>query len=480
MKNGINSRSTEVRVSATAPFSMMTPADQAGRVAAVILNKVRNLDWYYFDWDLRRDFQLDLNKQRPNMAVLARIEDHRVEDRSSRYKWIGTEEEKKDLLSCVLSVLRNNPETSLLLFQRIFDMNEIPDSWANQFPLKTLNKIVHWFRDTRYAASVRAKNYKSRTTIVAEGDSWFQFPLPGVLKDIVRQFESDNNYSVSTLAAGGDWLSTMLQSSEYLTELSRLKPDVFLFSGGGNDLTTDGRVGFIVRKKDEQLTPEFESLISRVYEKHRHLVPDKQDAYQRGLRCFTWEFFSLGNLMALEYLLLAQNFAHTKLANTIVITHGYDYMIPAPRSNARWWQLIRWFVNYWLEGTGRWLWIPMHEKHLSEEDKKDAVVAIITEFNAILMNMANNVNGGRNPFFHVDCRGTAPTKDDWFDEIHLSSKRFAEVKQSFSLLIQHLNGKPRWYEHGFNHEEKVFNQGSFAKMASEADLRPPQSLRSRS
>src|SRR5258706_11675106 len=126
-------------MSSTAPG--LTPTEQAERVAAVILNKVENLTWFYFEVDLQKEFELDLRKQIPKLGVLSRIDDRGIADRTGRYKWIGTPDEKKELLGCLLFVLRTNPETARLLYQRIFDLNKMPEQYADRGVLSVSNRI---------------------------------------------------------------------------------------------------------------------------------------------------------------------------------------------------------------------------------------------------------------------------------------------------------------------------------------------------
>src|SRR5262245_28483927 len=79
MNSGIYSRFdnqfrlvSEDRMIFTALAGALSLAEQAARVAAIILNKVENLDWYYFDLNLNRDFQLDLTKQCLNLRILTK------------------------------------------------------------------------------------------------------------------------------------------------------------------------------------------------------------------------------------------------------------------------------------------------------------------------------------------------------------------------------------------------------------------------
>ena len=405
-----------------AAASALSPAEQAARVVAVILNKVQNLEWYYFKVNLLEQFDVDLDDQHPKMGILSRIEDRRLEDRNSRYKWVGTEKEKGELLRCLLSVLRTNPEAGRQVFQRIFDLNEIPDPGVRKGMLGRANWFVRVRRTWTYRRSVRRGG--SPVTIVAEGDSWFQYPFA---TDIIGHFMRNRAYRVLNLADGGDWLNTMLQSGQYVSELSRIQPEFFLFSGGGNDLTADSRISFAVKKPLEELKPIFEDLLKK-REHNRECHPTFDHIhYESGLRCLTPEIFSLLNFVFLEYLLLLQNLFDPKLYGLSIITHGYDFMRPR-KTFFRCWNPWRWFLNWWL--GGRWLWVPMQEKGLEEDNKRDAIYVMVSEFNEMMIDLAKY--SGHPRLFHVDCRGMAIRNKDWFDEIHLTSRAFKEV----ALVIQ--------------------------------------------
>jgi len=70
--------------------------------------------------------------------------------------------------------------------------------------------------------------------VMIEGDSWFEYPV--FLHDITDHLEKKPNLAIYTLAKGGDWISNMISTLNYEFEYAKIKPDVFIISGGGNDL----------------------------------------------------------------------------------------------------------------------------------------------------------------------------------------------------------------------------------------------------
>ncbi len=88
--------------------------------------------------------------------------------------------------------------------------------------------------------------------IVAEGDSWFQYPvlLKDIIRDVVDNVPDDQRapFAVKSLCAAGDTVADMLRQGEFMDAIRLVRPAVFLFSGGGNDLVGDGRFGTLLKR----------------------------------------------------------------------------------------------------------------------------------------------------------------------------------------------------------------------------------------
>ena len=93
---------------------------------------------------------------------------------------------------------------------------------------------------------------------------------------------------------------------------------------------------------------------------------------------------------------------------------------------------LRRLVNK-LMGSGKWLWLPLEQKRLSDDEKRAVIYAMITEFNELLVALAWS---GRFPhLYHVDCRGVARSDQDWYDEIHLTSQAFQRAASLFDACL---------------------------------------------
>ncbi|MBE0651018.1 MAG: SGNH/GDSL hydrolase family protein, partial [Bacteroidales bacterium] len=100
-------------------------------------------------------------------------------------------------------------------------------------------KIREGFRDP--------KLYPNHKVVLIEGDSWFEYPI--FLKDISDYLEKKPNLAIYTIAHGGDWVANMISNLQYEYDYVKVKPDVFIISGGGNDLVGGSRLSnFILLK----------------------------------------------------------------------------------------------------------------------------------------------------------------------------------------------------------------------------------------
>jgi len=88
-----------------------------------------------------------------------------------------------------------------------------------------------------------------------EGDSWFEYPI--FLKDITDNLMDSENLAIYSIASGGDWVANMIANHQYQFEYLKLKPDVFIISGGGNDILGDNRLASFVNYKPIDINSEF-------------------------------------------------------------------------------------------------------------------------------------------------------------------------------------------------------------------------------
>lgn len=123
------------------------------------------------------------------------------------------------------------------IFRKIYDLNSgsiLNKSNADQGILGFLNRKSRAKRNKKFLKKMR-KGFRFNSTnkvILAEGDSWFEYPLfiREIIDNLNKQRKSD--YAIYSLAFGGDWLANINYENKYIEKLQLLSPDVFLISGG--------------------------------------------------------------------------------------------------------------------------------------------------------------------------------------------------------------------------------------------------------
>ncbi|HZH66493.1 MAG TPA: hypothetical protein VEY10_16500 [Flavisolibacter sp.] len=344
--------------------------------------------------------------------------------------------------------------------RQIYDMNEnslLTESNAMGGSLAWLNRKKQDLRRKKFFSRIRdGKRTKDYKTIVAEGDSWFCFPL--YVKDINEWLIEDEAINLYSIAAAGDWLTNIIYEGKYVEELSLVEPDVFLISGGGNDFCGSNRLAFMINTNvDEELTGD---------EFCKVCISDAFEAFMWTLQTQYW-------------ILLSSLNRSEKLKELKVITQGYDYVIPFPKVR-RGPDMIQWIINK-ATATGDWLRTPLMLKGLRKIESHIAVTAyFIDKVNEMFIKLANYKEpSGDYKFpnlYHVDCRGVAGGFEGWFDEIHLKSDKFEIVANAYKHIIL----KTRLGREPFNPKQKVVKavwfdpEGSGPPTSKEKQLLPEQ------
>lgn len=246
------------------------------------------------------------------------------------------------------------------------DLVEMPVTEA-AMALASLNGIARWRRQQRYARKIGGW---TGLRVVAEGDSWFQYPF--LLDDVIDQLF--DRWAIYCTSAAGDLLSDMARQDEIAAAVRAQKPDLLLLSGGGNDLLGGGSLQRHLkpfqngRSAEEHIAPSFEQLLDSMLAIYARLI-DK--ALVAGA--------------------------------PRVICHCYDHAIPA---------------------QGRWLGRPMEALGIVDPGLQREIVRImIDRFQARLVKMAADFPGRVTV---VDTRGSVP-RGQWHDELHPTNRGFAVV-----------------------------------------------------
>lgn len=241
-------------------------------------------------------------------------------------------------------------------------------------------------------------------TLIAEGDSWFDY-LPGT--DVIDCLRNNHDLVIDNYAKAGDTLENMIYGTGInkrferlspsidivLKRIGELKPKVFLFSGGGNDVAGEEFESYLNHKNSglPVLRVEFiDDMINNVFNKY-----------------FT---DLLGKVAAVS-------------PQTHVVVHGYGRTLPTGEG-------VDWlFFTF----AGPWLRPALARKGIFDYvEQRKAVFMMIDKFNDMLEGLAKI----HNKFHYVDLRDLIDPDCDWVNELHLKNSAFARVAQRINSVIQ--------------------------------------------
>nr|WKN37361.1 hypothetical protein K4G66_01395 [Tunicatimonas sp. TK19036] len=311
------------------------------------------------------------------------------------------------------------------LMLRIFDQNE-NFKFDNAYTgyLGILNNWSQGRRNKRFFKKIRTGVAGKR--IVAEGDSWFEHP---VVRDVIDWLNElgEKEYSIYSIARGGDFLTNILEEREYITELSLLRPEVFLLSAGGIELVNGRRVALMVEKNSPFVTEKFKQTHPLVRDV---LIRDDLDREQKdilihGLSYLTKEYFVMLSVLELSYKYLIKQL-RKKFKDLRIYTHGYDYTVPSFQKGPG---VIKYLINL-IGGNGHHFKEPMMLREINDPfDQRAISFAMIHLFNEVMINIARDPIFG-DKVYHIDCRGYA-RDNDWHDELHLKPKSIKRVAETY-------------------------------------------------
>jgi lysophospholipase L1-like esterase len=252
---------------------------------------------------------------------------------------------------------------------------------------------------------------QSTGVLVAEGDSWFDYPL----YDVLNELEDGHGYDVESVAHKGDPIEEMAYGGNQLGEFTRkiekllgrgLIPKAVLVSGGGNDVAGD---------QFAMLLNHAASAIAGLNAQVLQGVIDERvrTAYVTMLSAVT-------------------EVCTRKIGRPLpILVHGYDFPVPDGRG----------FLGGWWFLPGPWLEPGFREKGYANLNQRIQLAReLIERFNAMLGGIA------RLPDFaqvhYIDLRNTLSTGPDyqdwWANELHPTERGFRRIADRFAAVLQGL------------------------------------------
>ena len=243
--------------------------------------------------------------------------------------------------------------------------------------------------------------YPKELTIVAEGDSWFDYPLK---KDVI-DYLIKRGYAVKKFSKAGDTLENMIYGASYkkrgnrithdgpvslqmtLNAIRQCKPNFVLFSGGGNDI-----VG-----------PEILGYLNHKHGKPTELLNEKIFRARLAQMKIALDFFIQS--------------VHRTRKTCHILMDGYDYA----RINGKGYNLL-------IRIKGPWILPAMGMKAITtKRDQKAIIKTLVDEFNLMLKSLDKKYSF----FHHIDLRNEFPKDEEWDNEIHLKNRGFKKVAEHY-------------------------------------------------
>ncbi len=256
----------------------------------------------------------------------------------------------------------------------------------------------------------------------------------------------------------------MVSGAEYQSEYQQIKPDVFIISGGGNDIVGDqGIKHFVTNHPMDKKSPFLENYRKYVVLRMNHqsvplcngnfcpieyhlyadsmphfLTRVNQTTVNRivnGRRYVTKNYYRWLVTLKLEYKLMLASLRQMDslhFDSLKVITQGYDYVIPSSQRD---------FGMRLITKNGHWLKMPFVESGITRQSTQESILmAMIFDFNEMLIEIGKEYKN----IYHVDARGFTRflERQDgkkagsyWYDEMHPTNRVFAEIAKVYEAII---------------------------------------------
>ncbi|WP_298512850.1 SGNH/GDSL hydrolase family protein [uncultured Kordia sp.] len=254
--------------------------------------------------------------------------------------------------------------------------------------------------------------YPRELTIVAEGDSWFDYPFR---KDII-DYLIKKGYAIDKYAKAGDTLENMVYGTEVkkrrnsysnkgaislqktLNSIRKHKPKIVLFSAGGNDIVGSEILGYL-----------------------NHSVSNPASLLNKEI--FQARLAEMKT--AIEFFIKSVRATHV---DCNILMDGYDYA----KVNGKGYNFI--FRNI----KGPWLLPSFVAKQISRKSDHKAIIKyLVDEFNQMLIDLDAQYNN----FHHIDLRGKFPNDSQWDNEIHLKNSGYREIANIYHAKIEKIFGE---------------------------------------
>jgi lysophospholipase L1-like esterase len=268
--------------------------------------------------------------------------------------------------------------------------------------------------EPRMMAIQQSLGPQAQDVLVAEGDSWFDYPF----HDVLRILEDHHGYEVESVAHWGDRVEEMAYTGGQLEEFTRriekvLRngsiPRAILLSGGGNDISGD-EFGMFLNHAASAIAGLNRTVMDGVINERVKI------AYVTIISKIT-------------------NVCQMRIGHPLpIILHGYDHPVPDGRG----------FLGGWGLLPGPWLEPGFREKGFDQLQQRISIAKeLIDSFNTMLNEVKSLPEFAH--VHYIDLRGTLSVdavddkyKNDWANELHPTEGGFEKVTSKFAQVIASL------------------------------------------
>jgi len=295
---------------------------------------------------------------------------------------------EREILALRKQVARDRAQRYAAYLRQVVNPTEPPVALAMETGIQTLRALAP-------AAG------KMPLRILAEGDSWFSYPLPPVIGDgVIHQLQTLLGYSIANMASPGEEVRQMLglaQRQEIITRLKdgRIRYDAMLFSGGGNDLAGDQ---FITWLKDNGPVPPPDQMLD-------------DDAVSAGISLLEAEFN--------ELIAIRDRYS----PGTIIFVNCYDF----PKVTG----IGVCTFGPWLKPSLDYAYQQMGVSGPTQAQEDPAVKELLLRFSQMLQKVATTAS----KFVVVDTQGTLDPDKDWRNELHPTTAGFVKIAKKFQAAL---------------------------------------------
>ncbi len=259
--------------------------------------------------------------------------------------------------------------------------------------------------------------------LVADGDSWFDYPGTHVLDALRRSYD----YQVESVAHRGDRLEELAynvdQVASFTLTLNKLKrsskqPRAILVSAGGNDIAGEALLALLNHRMAGEKQPLNENVVTGLLDEQAR----------------SSMIFLLGRMTAASQ----QEFGGAPIP---ILIHGYSTPVPDGRGYK--WLGIQ-FKGPWLEP---WFVLKGYQDDGSDgnalRQRRDIMGDLIRRFNRILAGLPTVPGLEHVRYVNVaetlsaETQGAAYRKD-WNDELHPTRSGFESVAAEFHRVLREL------------------------------------------